>query len=300
MDGGERRPSQYGTPYQTPGTGRPAPGQPMGPPAHDRFSQTGQSPVRTDISRSTIARPYMPGYPYNYSQHESQYHSQQSSPMSGVEMHYTPPYIQDPSRQQQVQQSPSQHQYSTFQGNMLPPVAQQQMYESMPPYQQQRQSAAIEVMASQFGGLPQYMPHGEQGSVGLPSSSAQFMATQPEQQSYGAMTMSRPGLQAPFSATTSDFPVLENPDPQEQPEEANTVEALEEGRRDYEQQLRATFDAISAGRVSEASEKLMHVSRWLLGSVRVLGLYHSSNSARPLLTITQDSIMTTRGNMSSV
>lgn len=55
-------------------------------------------------------------------------------------------------------------------------------------------------------------------------------------------------------------------------EDKTTRQVTEEGRRQYEQQLRATFNAISAGRVSEASEKLITVTEWLLGSVRALGM----------------------------
>ena len=65
--------------------------------------------------------------------------------------------------------------------------------------------------------------------------------------------------------------MLEQPTPQQAQEDASTRQAMEEGKRQYEQQLRATFDAIIAGRVTEASEKLVVVTEWLLGSVRALG-----------------------------
>lgn len=54
-------------------------------------------------------------------------------------------------------------------------------------------------------------------------------------------------------------------------DEASTRQVTEDGRRQYDQQLKATFDAIQAGRVTEASEKLRVVTEWLVGSVRALG-----------------------------
>lgn len=65
--------------------------------------------------------------------------------------------------------------------------------------------------------------------------------------------------------------MLEQPIPQQAQEETNARQVTEEGRRQYEQQLRGTFDAITAGRVTEASSKLIGVTEWLVGSVRALG-----------------------------
>ena len=155
---------------------------------------------------------------------------------------------------------------------MLPPVGQQSMYETLPQYQQQRQSTAIEVMAGQFGGGPmQYLQPSEASSTVGSGPSSQYLSSQPEQQSYGSMSFARPQLQPPFTPSNVEYTMLEQPTPQQAQEDASTRQAMEEGKRQYEQQLRATFDAIIAGRVTEASEKLVVVTEWLLGSVRALG-----------------------------
>lgn len=148
------------------------------------------------------------------------------------------------------------------------------MYESMPQYQQQRQSAAIEVMANQFagGGIPPYMQQSESSTPVQPST--QYLSSQPEQQ-YGSMSYSRPQLQPPFTPVSAEYSMLEQSLPQQTQEETNARQATEEGRRQYEQQLRATFDAITAGRVTEASGKLVGVTEWLVGSVRALGEKHN-------------------------
>ncbi|KAJ9660648.1 hypothetical protein H2198_002390 [Neophaeococcomyces mojaviensis] len=276
MDGGERRQSQYGASYQPSGGGHPAPGQSMGPSSQQQYSQTAPSPSRTDLGTQPTARTYMPGYHYGYQEPQfqtPQMHS--SSPLQGVHMQYNPSYVQDPSRSHQLQSPPSQQQYATYvQGSMLPPVGQQSMYGNIPQYQHERQSTALEVMTGQFGSLPQYMPQADSSGVSVGHASSQYLSSQPEQQTYGPISASRPHLQPPFAPSTADYSVLEQPMQTQSQEDKTTRQVTEEGRRQYEQQLRATFNAISAGRVSEASEKLITVTEWLLGSVRALGLHH--------------------------
>ena len=51
----------------------------------------------------------------------------------------------------------------------------------------------------------------------------------------------------------------------------SAVDTLEDEKHQYQQQLRLTFEAIRGGKVNEASEKLMQISRWLLSSVVALG-----------------------------
>ncbi|KAK6369204.1 hypothetical protein LTR64_007367 [Lithohypha guttulata] len=150
------------------------------------------------------------------------------------------------------------------------------MYEGMPSYQQQRQSTAIEVMAGQFGsGGLQYMQQNDPASnVAGGSAPSQYLTSQAEQQPYASMSFARPQLQPPFTPSTSEYTVLEQPTPQQTVEEVGSRQATEEGKRQYELRLRATFDAITAGRVREASDQLLDITEWLFGSVRALGLHH--------------------------
>lgn len=257
MDGGDRRQSQYGTPYQPSRPGRPAPGQPMGPPSHDHYSQTASSPSRTaDMATASTARSYMPNYQYGYQ--ETQYQPQ---------LQYQPTYMQD-TRSQSLQSPTGQQPYTAYHGSMLPPVGQQSLYETMPQYQQQRQAAAIEVMANQFNTLPQYEP----STVGVGQPPTQYLSSQPEQQTYG-LSMARPQLQPPFAPSSAEYGMIEQPPVSQPHDEASTRQVTEDGRRQYDQQLRATFDAIHAGRVTEAGEKLRMVTEWLVGSIRALGEY---------------------------
>jgi len=192
--------------------------------------------------------------------------------MQGVHMQYNPSYVQDPSRSHQLGPSPSQQQYATYgQGSMLPPAGQQSMYGSIPQYQHDRQTTALEVMTGQFGSLPQYMPPTGSSSVSVGHASSQYLSSQPEQQTYDAIAAGRPHLQPPFAPSAADYAMLEQPLQPQLQEDRITRQATEDGRQQYEEQLRATFYAISQGRVSEASEKLVGITEWLLVSVRGLG-----------------------------
>ncbi|KIX10614.1 uncharacterized protein Z518_01698 [Rhinocladiella mackenziei CBS 650.93] len=278
MDGNDRRRSQYGQPYQTQAQSRPLPGQPVGPASGERYPQPA-TPARSDIGRSSMTRPYLPGFP-GYGYQEPQYGSSQmpgGSPLQGVEMQYPPTYMQGTSRQQQVQASPPQHQqqYAQYaQGSMLPPVGPPSIYDNVP--FQQRQTA-IEVMANQFA-MPQYMGHGEHAGVGVGSSSSQYVTSQPEQGSYGSVAVSRPSLPASYSTGQVDFSVMEQREAEELIPPSGSQEALNEGLREYQQQLKSTFDAIITGRVTDASEKILVVSRWLVSSVTALGLHHDDET----------------------
>lgn len=249
-----------------------------------------------------MTRPFLPSYP-GYGYQEQQYggsQMQSSSPMQGVEMQYPPTYMSDAARQQQVQASPSQQhqQYAQYgPGSMLPPVGASSLYENIP--FQQRQTA-IEVMASQFA-VPQYMQQGEHTGVGVGSGSTQYMTSQAEQGGYGHVSATRPSMPQPYGAVPGDFPVIEQQEAEEPAGQSGTQEALDEGLREYSQQLRSAFDAIVAGRVTVASEKVMALSRWLVSSVTALGklrLYFPANEV-VVLTCLQDCTMMTKQDMQS-
>jgi len=75
-----------------------------------------------------------------------------------------------------------------------------------------------------------------------------------------------------------DFPQVE-PRPAHGAIEPDTnQEVLQQGLRDYRQQIKLTFDAIVAGRVTEASDKVLAATRWLVASVSALGLQHDDEN----------------------
>lgn len=196
--------------------------------------------------------------------------------MQGVEMQYSPAFMSEAARQQQVQASPSQQQqrqqYAQYAPSMLPPVGPQSLYENMP-YQQGQ--TAIEVMANRFQ-VPQYLPQVEHAGATLGSAPAQYLTSQPEQSSFGHVAVTRPAMTQQYGAPQVDFPMVAQQEAEETAGPSGSAqEALDEGLRDYQRQLRTVIDAIIAGRVTTASEKLLAVSRWLVSSVTALGKLHA-------------------------
>lgn len=236
----------------------------MGPPLlHEHYSHstTSSSPSQSDMATASVPRSsYIPNYQYGYQ--DTQFPPQ---------LQYQPTYVQD-ARSQSLQSPSGQPQYSAYgHGTMLPPVGQQSLYESMPQYQQQqRQLAAIEVMTNQFT-PQQHMYSNESSTVGVSQQPSQYLSSQPEQQTYGSISLARPQLQPPFAPSPAEYSMMEQTPVSQVHDEASTRHVTEDGRRQYDQQLRATFDAIQSGRVTEASEKLRAVTEWLVGSVRALG-----------------------------
>ena len=194
--------------------------------------------------------------------------------MQGVEMQYSPAgYVQGMQRQAVGQ--PSTPQYAHYQqGSILPSAPQQAMYENLPGYQQSRQSAAIEVMGSQLGAMPQYMQPGDQPGIQMQPGAATY-TSQPEHHHYPSGSVARSTIPSQYGGASGDYAMMEQPTPQQPPQPSPAEqEALQEGLRSFEQQLAATFEAIMAGRVTEASEKILPLSRWLTNSIVGLGLHH--------------------------
>lgn len=222
-----------------------------------------------------MTRPYVPGYTsYGYQDQQpyagSAMHG--SSPMQGVEMQYSPAYVQDVARQQSLGQPSSHQTYGQFaQGQMPPPAPQPSMYETMSQYQP-RQSTAIEVMSSQLGSVPQYLQHGEQVGMALPTPGSHFSTSQADQAMYPHAAMPRAQLPSQYPPG-QDYLLAESQPVQPPQPSAADQEALQEEVRQYEEQLRAIFDAIIAGRVSEAAEQILVISRWLVGAVVPLGRF---------------------------
>jgi hypothetical protein len=243
-------------------------------PGSERFAQPG-TPVRSDSARQSMTRSYIPGYT-GYGYPEQQYGTStihDSSPMQGVELQYSPANygVRQPVGQ------PSAQQYAHYQqGAVMQSTPQQGMYDSIPPFQQSRQSAAIEVMSSQLGAMPHYMQSADQSGMQMQASAPNY-TSRPDQQ-YASGSVARPTIPSQYGAPTGEYPMMEQQAPQQPPQpSAAEQEALQEGLREYESQLTATFEAIIAGRVTEASEKILPLSRWLTSNIVALGLHHDDS-----------------------
>lgn len=271
MDGDDRRHHQYGQPptYQVPSSTPANPTLHMPPPAHatERYAQAA---VRTDASRSSLSRPQATGFgAYGYAEQQYPASALQGGAMQGVEMQFSPGYVQDSSRPHAgtMQQQVPQQQYTTYgQSVMMQAPPPSHAYDSLPHYQQ-RQSAAIEVLADRFG-EPSYLPSNVQGGM----TPAQYLTSQPEQVAFQQqLHQARPDPAQRHPQHAGPIPMSDHQYSDDTQAKVLAADTLEDEKRQYQHQLALTFEAIRAGKVNEASEKLMQVSRWLLSSVVALG-----------------------------
>lgn len=170
---------------------------------------------------------------------------------------------QQPAEQEQQQRLP---QYDTGVVYNMPPHAQPQS-----PYYQPRQSAAIEVLATQFG-VPQYFASDE--PTGGPGAPAQYLTQQDQSAAYPQPPpASRPGVATSYPENMTGFNAPSGPaalELQEAPRPESST-SVEESYNRYNQALRRTFQDVRNGRLSSASETLLEMSEWLLGNAVELG-----------------------------
>lgn len=217
-----------------------------------------------------MSRSHASGYGgYGFAEQQYPAAALQGGAIQEVEMQYSPGYVQDPSRTHPgtMQHQSSQQSYAGFGQNvMLQPAPPPNVYETMPQYQQ-RQTAAIEVLTDRFGD-PSYLPSSVQAGM----APHQYLTSQPEQVAFQQQLQQPRPLPAQRDPPhTADLSMSEQQYPEDSQATASAIDTMEDEKRDYQQQLRLTFEAIRAGKVNEASEKLMPISHWLLSHVVVLG-----------------------------
>ncbi|EEP78220.1 predicted protein [Uncinocarpus reesii 1704] len=152
--------------------------------------------------------------------------------------------------------------------NIAPQAPPHSPYDTASHYQP-RHSAAIEVLATQFG-VPQYYPTDESPAP----ESAHYLTTQVQHTPYSqSPSAARPHIVTSFSETMAGFnaPVApESLNTSERPREPSS--GLEDAYNQYQQALRQTFENIRIGRLIPASRSLVEMSEWLLGNAVDLGL----------------------------
>jgi hypothetical protein len=190
--------------------------------------------------------------------------------MQGGGLQYQASFSPEAARMQPQQISPQQ--YPQYQGQVMynigQPAPSQLPYDPIPQYQQ-RQSAAIEVLSNQFG-VPQYFASGEPASS-VPTTHTPFVASQNEPTRYPSQTpVKRASIQQSYDVEM-DYSPMGPPNPQEQQQIVPTSDNMEEAFTRYQQQLKMAFETISAGRLAEAGEGIMNLTRWLLSNVAKLG-----------------------------
>lgn len=144
-------------------------------------------------------------------------------------------------------------------------------YDPVQQYHQPRQSAAIEVLSTQFG-VPQYYNTGEptSASTQIPQvyASAQYQQQAPFPQS---LATNRPPESTPYAAATADYPPLTMSNLLEQAEAPHDPSANEEPYKTYLESLKQTYRYTHEGRLVEAGHRLLDLSDWLVGHASELG-----------------------------
>jgi len=236
----------------------------------DRFRQAQLLDTRTPAPTPLLAgagAPHDLG-PFAYGQGQ-QYQTPQ---MQAPPFHYPPEYLQDSQRQRFPQYSP-QMMYS---GPHQPPSQspynvphQQSPYDPSAQFQP-RQTAAIEVLSSQFGVPPQYHSASEAPNASAPAAMSQGYQTAAFQQpmQYNASdALGRSTLASSYPAMSLDFSQAGSAE--EHPRTESDV-ATENNDR-YYRAIGETNQSTSRGMLVQAANSLMQISHWLLTNAVRLG-----------------------------
>ena len=259
----------------------------------DRFGQPSLPSTRGEASVPLPGRssrlPAYAGYGYTDQQPYSG-SSLHGGSLQGGGLQYQADFPQAPLRQQQTphqhhQQEdqprqpqapqPPQQQFSQYGTNMLYSINQQgqapAQYDVVPQYPP-RQSAALEVLSTQFG-VPQYFAPGEPaGAAGVSAVVSQYLTPQ-VQPSYSQQSpVGRSTAVPSFPVTMADYNTIATTEGLEQQEQAPESTNVDEAFREYQQALIVTFDHTRAGRLVDASRTLLEISEWLVGNARELGM----------------------------
>ncbi|KAG0637722.1 hypothetical protein HOY80DRAFT_243609 [Tuber brumale] len=198
----------------------------------------------------------------------------------GDEPSYGGQPLLNPISYQSEYQQDSQHRqqtYPPYSSNLVYNIPQQTHSSSYAPVQSYapRQTAAIEVLSSQFAGSSQYYVAGESptsvpAGVSHHPSSSQFSSPSYAQYSPTAARLPH--------AYASAIPELNQPpasEPVEDPEfsqQNHTAAALDDAYSQYQSALKRTFQNMRDGRLGEAGTSLLTISDWLLSNAVELGL----------------------------
>jgi hypothetical protein len=193
---------------------------------------------------------------------------QYQADFSSASSRQNPPQQAQQQQDQQHSQRLPQYEAAGMVYNIAPQAHPQSPYDAhYPP----RQSAAIEVLATQFG-VPQYFSPDEPTGAGV---SAQYLTAQVQPTPYSQPnSVNRSTAAAAFSEAMNDFsaPVpSEALEPQEFPRESSS--SYDDAYNQYQQALRQTFESTRAGRLVDASQSLLEISEWLLGNAVELGMW---------------------------
>lgn len=229
----------------------------------DRFRQPASVGLRSPTSVSgRNGAPQAYGYGFTEGQH---FAAPQMSTTS-LPYHQQNDYSQENQRQAQYPQYGSNLMY-----NVAPQGSQPSPYDAVQQYQP-RQSAAIEVLSTQFG-VPQYFVPGEPASAPGPAVHLQHATSQFPSLSYPQSSVAERSTlgQGYTSASMADMPQGGAPEQLDTTDYGQEPANYDDAYNQYQNALKQTFENTRNGRVVEAGQSLLEISNWLLGHAADLG-----------------------------
>jgi hypothetical protein len=231
----------------------------------DRFTQPIQATSGPESSQTSLTRPpTLPSYGAHGYPEQLSFAGQG---MQGGNLQYQAAFLAETLRLQQPQQiSPQQY---PPQGQAIDNIRQQAP--SQLPYDlilqyRQRYTAAVEALSNQFS---YYAPSEPASSI--PTAQTSSVTSQDEPMHFPPQTPARrSSLQRSYNVEM-DYSPMGPANTQEQQQIMPSSDNIDEAYNRYQQQLKKTFEAISAGRLAEASVEIRDLSRWLLTNVDKLG-----------------------------
>ncbi|RYO39659.1 hypothetical protein AA0113_g4301 [Alternaria arborescens] len=252
--------------------------------APDRFRQPPlTAPAPPTSVPSSGSRASSQGYGYAYGEGAQFGSSIQASPVAYATQDYAA------EQQQQAQRAPQQ--YSPYGQNIMYSVPGAQasaqassQYEPVEQYQQNRDSA-IQVLSTGFGvAQPQYY---ESGPTSAPTSA---IAAQNVPSQYPSLGYSAPQAQVGREALAPAYSAAGMTDPHQAPSQGaysqgnysepqpNSGNEYDDFYRNYQNELKKTFEHVRDGRLSEAGTLLFRMSDWLLHWAETLGKFSGAHS----------------------
>ncbi|KAL9124554.1 MAG: hypothetical protein Q9217_006125 [Psora testacea] len=253
-------------------------GLPAGTPAdrvsHAQYLPGHPSTTAPSVPSSAITQD-IGGYGYPHGQ---QFQPQQTP---GGAFSYQAGYQQHPQRAQQNPQYPHQAMYALPQ---QPQLQHQSPFNTLPPYQQ-RQTTAVEVLSTQFGGQ-QYYNNGEvpTASASISYQTPAFQQTAhyslPEDLGRSTLTSGYPVVDPHFSQASASEPTGQQQQQRQQRQQRQQGQSITTADAAYQQLLRQTNTLITQSRLIEARQSLLQLSAWLLNNIEPLGLHRDTPDDR--------------------
>ena len=226
-----------------------------------RFRQSQQLsslPSPTSVPRTSTGSSHQGLGGYGYASGQQQYTTQLQDSSS---FQYQPDFSQDSQRQQQLTPYPQNMMY-----NLQQQVSPQSPYDPVSQYGP-RQSAAVEVLSTQFGVPQGYYHSGESTSASGPAS---IPYTSTHYQQYQQPTLGGRTTLPTYPVAMNDYTESTGPGAMDQPQSSQDANFTDQYNA-YSQTLKQTFSDAQGGRLVEAGQSLLDISRFLLGHAVELG-----------------------------